>query len=153
MVSADGQLEPLLNSICADEKLGGLGGIVRYALDYDNLAKLDKTIVNGLFNRRIDSSATRLSTFAACPYKYFAKYILGLELREEFKFEPLDIGDFYHRVLDSVLKQLNAEKKNFTDVTDEQLREILSNCISRVLRENKFISNFANRRETQSIYH
>ena len=145
-VSADSQLEPLLNSICADEKLGGLGETVRCALDYDNFAKLDKTIISGLFNRRIDSSATRLSTFAACPYKYFSKYILELEPREEFKLEPLDIGDFYHRVLDGVQKQLQAEKKNFADVPDSHLQEILRNQISIILQKDKFISNFMHRR-------
>ncbi len=146
VVSADSQLEPLLNSICADGKLGGLGATVRCALDYDNFAKLDKTIIGGLFNHRIDSSATRLSTFAACPYKYFSKYILELEPREEFKLEPLDIGDFYHRVLDGVQKQLQAENKNFANVFDRHLLEILQNQISIILQKDKFISNFMRRR-------
>ncbi len=145
-VSADSQLELLLNSICADEQLSGLGGIVRYALDYDNFAKLDKVMVSGLFNRRIDSSATKLSMFAACPYKYFSKYILELEPREEFKLEPLNIGDFYHRVLDGVQKQLQTEKKNFADVPDLRLQEILRNQISVILQKDKFISNFMHRR-------
>jgi ATP-dependent helicase/nuclease subunit B len=143
---ADSQLEPLLNSIGADEQLGRLGETVRFALDYDNFARLDKAVVSSLFKKRIDSSATKLSTFAACPYKYFAKYILELEPREEFKLEPLDIGRFYHLVLDKMLKRLNAMKKNFSDVDDRHLQRILSDCVSLVLQEDKFISNFANRR-------
>ena len=148
IVSIDNQLRSLLNDICADEKLGALGKCVSYALDYDNAAKLDKTIIGSLFNNnRINFSATKLSMFAACPYKYFAKYILEIKPREEFKFEPLDIGDFYHRILDSVQKQLQIEKKNFANVTDLQLQRVLTDCISKHLQENKFITSFINRRK------
>lgn len=141
-----GQQEALLNSLCDDEQFGRLGEIVRHAIDYDNFARLDKTIVSGLFNRQINSSATKLSTFAACPYKYFSKYILELELREEFNLKPLDIGDFYHCVLDGVQKQIQSEKTNFADVSDKRLRNVLRSQISKILQENKFISNFVNRR-------
>jgi ATP-dependent helicase/nuclease subunit B len=64
----------------------------------------------------VESSATRLGIFAACPYQYFARYILELEERKEFKFEPLDLGRFYHRVLDELVKQLGAAKKDIAQL-------------------------------------
>jgi ATP-dependent helicase/nuclease subunit B len=84
-----------------------------------------------------------LSTFAACPYQYFARYILELKERKEFKFEPLDLGAFYHRVLDGLLKKLNAEKKDFASVDDEHLRRLLRGQIEEFVTEDSFISNFA----------
>ncbi len=139
-------LRGLLNGICSDEQLGELGSKVQSAINYDNRAELDKTIVEKLFSREIRSSATRLSTFSACPYQYFARYVLELKEREEFKFEPLDVGIFYHRVLDALLKQLEAERENFATVRDERLLELLREQISKLVREDSFISNFADRR-------
>jgi len=146
----------LLEDICADEQFAELGSRIVSAINYDNRARLDKEIVENLFGRQpaeggldpvqgfaLASSATKLSTFAACPYQYFARYILGLKEREEFKLEPLDVGIFYHRVLDGLLKRLNAENLDFATVKDEQLLEFLSELISRLIIEDSFISNFA----------
>jgi ATP-dependent helicase/nuclease subunit B len=132
----------LLNDICVDEGLAGLGAGVVSAVNYDNRAQLDKKIVEEFFGEQVRSSATRLSTFAACPFQYFARYILELEEREEFKFEPLDVGVFYHRVLDSLLKGLNAGKKDFANIQDEELLEVLRRQILKLVQEDSFISNF-----------
>ncbi len=137
------RLDELLNGICSDGQLGELGSKVQSAINYDNRAELDKTIVEKLFSGDIRSSATRLSTFAACPYQYFARYVLELKEREEFKFEPLDVGNFYHRVLDGLLKRLSAEREDFATVKDDRLLELLREQISKLVREDSFISNFA----------
>jgi ATP-dependent helicase/nuclease subunit B len=135
-------LSGLLNDICSDEKFAELGLNVLSAINYDNCARLDGDVVGELFGSRIQSSATRLSTFAACPYQYFARYTLQLEERKEFKFEPLDLGDFYHKVLDALLKALNEKKKDFAKIEDQQLLEILDEQTERVIEANSFISNF-----------
>jgi len=135
-------LSELLNDICADEELAEVGSKVVSAINYDNRAQLDKRIVEKFFGEQIRSSATRLSTFAACPYRYFARYILELKEREEFKFEPLELGVFYHRVLDALLKQLNAERKDLATIQDEELLELLRKQILKLVQENSFISHF-----------
>jgi len=136
------QLVELLNGICSDEQLQETGSNVLYAVNYDNRARLDGDIVEKLFAPQIKTSATRLSTFAACPYKYFARYILELEEREEFKLEPLDLGIFYHSVLDALLKRLNEEKQDFATIENRELLKILAEQIEKVIATNSFISNF-----------
>jgi ATP-dependent helicase/nuclease subunit B len=136
------RLAELLDDVVSDEELGGLGATVRSALDYDNRAALDGAIVKELFVREIRSSATRLGTFAACPYQYFARYILGLEEREEFKFEPLDLGLFYHRVLDGLLKQLNAKREDFASVGEDELLSLMRSQMAEFIKEDGFVSNF-----------
>jgi ATP-dependent helicase/nuclease subunit B len=140
--SGEQRLGELLDDICADEELGGVGSKVVSAINYDNRAQLDGDIVEKLFGRQIKSSATKLSTFAACPYQYFARYILELKEREEFKFEPLDVGVFYHRVLDALLKQLNLAKKDFATVQAEELLRLLREQIARFVQDDPFISSF-----------
>jgi len=140
--SGEQRLGELLDDICADEELGEVGSEIISAINYDNRAHLDRDIVEKLFGRQVKSSATRLSTFAACPYQYFARYILELKEREEFKFEPLDVGVFYHRVLDALLKQLNQAKKDFATVQAKELLGLLREQIAKFVQDNPFISSF-----------
>jgi ATP-dependent helicase/nuclease subunit B len=138
-------LGALLDDICSDDQLEELGSNVLSAINYDNCARLDSNVVAELFGRQIQSSATRLSTFAACPYQYFARYTLQLEQRKEFKFEPLDLGGFYHNVLDALLKTLNEQKKDFATIENEELLKILKKQTEQVIQANSFISNFRSR--------
>jgi ATP-dependent helicase/nuclease subunit B len=138
--------EELLEAICSDDRLAELSSKVIYAINYDNHASLDAGVVKELFGRRIESSATRLGTFAACPYQYFARYTLELKERQEFRFEPLDLGAFYHRVLDALLKRLNAEGKDFSTIDDVELITLLREEIEKLTKKDSFISNFVSRR-------
>ena len=138
-------LGELLEDICSDDQFSELGSNVLSAINYDNCARLDSSVVADLFDRQIRSSATRLTTFAACPYQYFARYTLHLEQRKEFKFEPLDLGDFYHGVLDALLKTLNEQKKDFATIENEELLKVLKEQTEQVIKAKSFISNFRSR--------
>ncbi|MHC5061603.1 MAG: PD-(D/E)XK nuclease family protein, partial [Planctomycetota bacterium] len=94
----------LLEGFSEDEKLSLLSGRVRYALCYENKAILDKNFANKLYGKSLELSATRLGSFAACPFQYFARHILNLQKRRKFIFESLDLGAFYHQVLDGLFK-------------------------------------------------
>jgi ATP-dependent helicase/nuclease subunit B len=139
------QYKNLLDAMCLDDQLAELSSKVLYALEYDNHTSLDAKVVKELFGPRIEISATRLGTFAACPYQYFARYTLELKERQEFKFEPLDVGSFYHRVLDALLKRLNAERKDFT-AENTELITLLREEIEKLTKQDSFISNFVSRR-------
>lgn len=139
------EFSKLLEGICCELALSGVGNTVCDALNYDNSAKLDEDFVGGYFGDSLRSSATRLSTFAACPYKYFAKYTLGLKEREVFKFEPLDLGVFYHRVLHGLFRRLRAAGKDFAGVGQQELLRLLSEEITSLLGSAGFYGNFAHR--------
>ena len=137
----------LLCEISSDEELSDLGEIASTAINYDNRAQLDNALVRELFSKQIRSSATRLSTFADCPYKYHARYLLELKERKEFKFEPLDLGNFYHRILDLLLKQIKSEKKSIETIEDKELIELLRGKIIYLIQTDSFISNFSKHSE------
>jgi ATP-dependent helicase/nuclease subunit B len=143
--SSHEQFSELLDDMCDDDEFAEAGSNVLSAINYDNRAELDQKVVGELFGKRLKSSATRLSTFAACPYQYFARYVLDLEEREEFKLEPLDLGIFYHRVLDALQKKLVEESKNFATVKNKELLKLLSEQILYFTQTDAFISNFARR--------
>ena len=141
--STDEQLNGLLHDILNDEQLAPIGSRVARAIGYENKAMLDDSVVRQLFGKQLSSSSSRLSTFAACPYKHFARYVLDLKKRDEFKLEPLDVGEFYHRVLDRFLKRAVAEKLQFETVQPAELANVLTEEVDRLVREDSFISRFA----------
>ena len=140
-----GRLYALLDDICLDRQLEQLGARVFSAINYRNRAQLDSIVVEEFFGQQITVSATRLSDFAKCPYKHFAQHILELRERKEFKFEPLDVGVFYHRVLDALLKRLNTDGKNFAVIQDKELVAFLRDEIARFIQTDAFTSNFVHR--------
>jgi len=73
------RLKGLLEDICTDERLAEVGSRVSSAINYDNRPHLDRDVVEKLFGERIESSATKMGTFTACPYQYCARYILELK--------------------------------------------------------------------------
>jgi len=140
----DKELREFAEGLCGDDELSEVGERVKGAIEYNNSARLDEEIVKESFGERIYSSATRLGIFAGCGYRHFAKYILGLEERAEFKLRPLDVGNFYHEVLDRLIKRMRGEKKGFDGVTDEQLIEILGEVTGEYVSSDSFIRNFSN---------
>jgi ATP-dependent helicase/nuclease subunit B len=128
-----------------DESLSSLVPRVANAVNYENKAELNNNIVSEVFGTSLSSSASRLAAFASCPYKHFARHILKLQKREEFKLEPLDVGDFYHRALDGFLKRTVAEKINFETIAPAALLKILDEQIEKLCREDPFISKFKSR--------
>ena len=57
----------------------------------------------------------------------------------------MDLGTFYHRVLDALLKRLITEKKDFAEIQDGRLIKFLRDEIKKLVQKDSFISNFNHR--------
>jgi len=73
---------------------------------------LGKEIARQLYGKILQSSVSRLETYAACAYSHFLKYGLGLKEREEFGFEVTDMGNVFHGVLEEFAGKL--EESGYT---------------------------------------
>ncbi len=140
-------LEGLLAAMSEDRDRRGTAESVASAIGYRNDATLSPEVVKRLFSGKLQGSATRLATFAACPFKHFARYSLELKPRREFRLEPLDLGNFYHAILDALTRQLASEGKNFADVDEARLLELLSERVRDFTQHDPFISKFQARSE------
>jgi len=143
----DGRLEGLLAAMSKDPDHRHTAACVLAALGYENKATLDRTVAERLFAKELRASATRLAVFAACPYQHFARYSLELRTRREFKLEPLDLGNFYHAVLDALHKRLAAERQDFATVADDRLREMLREQVEAFASHDPFLSKFRARND------
>jgi ATP-dependent helicase/nuclease subunit B len=141
------ELAGLLKDMRSDEQLAVMGNEVHSAINYDNAAMLDESVINDCYEKNLSFSATRLSSFATCPYQHFAEYLLELKERKEFEFEPLDIGNFYHIVLDMLFRSLTSAGKNFNTVGYSELLRLLNEQIEILIGKDSFLANFAGRRD------
>ncbi len=135
----------LLQAMRSDDVLGSCAHAVTSALEYENFARLEAGVVEELFAGDMKISATRLETFAACPYKFFANHTLSLAVRREFKLKPLDLGQFYHHVLDALHKRLAAEGSNLGVVEESRLIDVLHEQVADRVRRDPFIAGFVQR--------
>ena len=65
------------------------------------------------FGRERAVSPSRLEMYAACPYRYFLKYVLGIQQREEpehlDRIDHLERGSLVHAILERFLKALGRD--------------------------------------------
>jgi ATP-dependent helicase/nuclease subunit B len=69
-----------------------------------------------------------------------------LKKRKEFSLEPLDLGNFYHSVLDALVKRLNKEQKDIAAIEKDAILQLLREEIEKYIKVSSFLSNFINRR-------
>ncbi len=141
----DDELAGLLRTMQSDGEYRPLSEQIVSALSYENRAILEPSVAQLLFGHHLHASATRLATFAACPYKYFVRYVLNLRPRREFKLEPLDLGCFYHSALDSLQKRLAEEKQSFADIDGDRLVRVLREQIAVLAAQDSFLAQFVHR--------
>ncbi|MCD4831715.1 MAG: exodeoxyribonuclease V subunit gamma [Anaerohalosphaeraceae bacterium] len=141
--SEDYQL--LLAQMANDKQLSSLASFVTKCCDYDNTAKLDRGFAEKLLGNTYNASATKLDTFAACPYKHFAGHILKLRPRRLFDLKPLDLGQFYHGCLERLFVSLKQNKQSFSSCSDEEIIELLEKAIELLKQEDSFLKSFVER--------
>ena len=125
--------------------LQSLGKHVRHALNYDNRATLEAPVTRQLFTLPLTSSVTRLGAFASCPFQYFARYTLKLDKRKLLKFEPMDIGTFYHAVLERMFYGMQAKGLDWATADSDVLAMLCDETIAAILKDDTHIANFIRR--------
>jgi len=139
------QYDHLLPPMLADARLSELGEFVKNARAYDKRAELTDEFVKSFFIGDLQTSASRLASFAACPFKYFSQYILKLKPRRLFELEPLDLGQFYHACLENLFDSLYKRGENFASCSNEELARLVQVAIEGMKSENSFLRCFSNR--------
>jgi ATP-dependent helicase/nuclease subunit B len=118
------------------------------ALQYRNEARLGREVVSKLFASPLRASVTRIETFAACPFKHFAQFGLGLRERADCEVSSLDLGNVFHHVLERIVGTMLAQRKGWADVPEGQRREMIASFAQQVgqeLRGEIMLSSARNR--------
>lgn len=118
---------------------------------------LDSDIAAMLYAGKITYSASRINTFASCPFEYFLKYGLGAREREEWEVTPANMGSYAHRVINEFCiavedgAKTNKEKIDaWRALTDIKRTEILEGIINTAC-DNMTASNMRDKERTAGI--
>jgi ATP-dependent helicase/nuclease subunit B len=76
------------------------------ALCYSNEAALSEKVARALFHSPLHASVSQIETFAACPFRHFVKYAIGLRQRDRQEVTVQDLGRFYHDLLERSLRDV-----------------------------------------------
>ncbi|MCH5210496.1 MAG: exodeoxyribonuclease V subunit gamma [Oscillospiraceae bacterium] len=119
---------------------------------------LDSDIANMLYDGKIVYSASRINTFASCPFEYFLKYGLGAKERDEWDVTPANMGSYAHRVINDFCvavedgAETNAEKiRAWRSLNDEKRNGILQKIIDETC-ENMLSSQVRDKERTAGIF-
>lgn len=74
-------------------------------------------------------SVTRLERFSACAYAHFLSYGLRLSDREEYGFEPLDLGNIAHQSLERFARKMEEKNQLWNDLLDEERDSLINTCV------------------------
>ena len=125
------QVSELLHSLPAAEPyLDALAWGRKRAQEGSRLAPLPGALMAQLLppaagRPLLRASASRLESFAACPFQHFARYWLRLEERSEPAFDALTLGAFYHQALQQTIEQLNALGYDYLSGAPELPRRVI----------------------------
>ncbi len=90
---------------------------------------LSAAVARALYGVQLETSVTRLETYAACAYRHFLQYGLTLRERKEFSFENVDMGNVYHAILEQFADKLKEKGYTWFDFPREfaetQVRDAL----------------------------
>lgn len=80
---------------------------------------LGKAVAHALYGTVLENSVTRLEQFASCAYAHFLRYGLDLKERETYEFQPVDMGNIFHDVMELFFKKLETSTYTWQTLPDE----------------------------------
>lgn len=75
------------------------------------------------------SSASRLEQFAACPFQFFLRSGLKAEERNQQRLDAKTLGSFQHAVLEKFHRHVQAQKRQWRDLTPQEARKLVAQII------------------------
>ena len=81
---------------------------------------ISESVAKVLYGEVSPYSATRLERYSACAFAHFLQYGLKLTERAEYEFRAMDMGNIMHKVLESLIKEVNKEKLSLAELSEEE---------------------------------
>lgn len=94
---------------------------------------LKDQVAKKLYGEDFNASITRIETYSACAYAHFLKYGLRLSNREEYGFEPMDLGNVCHGVLEDYGKKVKSLGKKWSELSKEESEKLLISSMKKVI--------------------
>lgn len=104
----------------------------------NKIGKVSRENAKSLYGSTMESSVSRMETYASCPFMFYLKYGLNLKERKVYKLELPDVGIFLHDILDKFNKYLEKNGMSFRDIEQDELNSIASTIVDETLNDYKY---------------
>lgn len=84
-------------------------------------------------DKKLSLSVSRLESFRRCPFQYFVSYDLKAKKRKAFKVDMMDLGNFFHEVMEEVMRAYSLGQ-----CSPEHVKEFLSHLRQRLLEKEEY---------------
>ncbi len=96
---------------------------------------ISRAVARTLYGTVLKNSVTRLEQFASCAYAHFLQYGLRLKEREEFSFDPSDMGSVFHNALEEYSNLLTKSSYSWFDIPQEEAEKLVTEALTLAVRE------------------
>ncbi len=96
---------------------------------------LSEKTLKKLFNKNINSSISKLEKYSSCPFSYYMKYILKAKERKIYSVEPVDMGMFFHGILEDFSNKLSDSGIEWGELSEAETEKTLSETIEKNVSE------------------
>ncbi len=90
---------------------------------YDLSAKLTEQLVEKVWGDKINTTVSRLESFAKCPFSYFMKYGLYIYPKKVYSFDAPDSGTFIHKILEDYVSFVTNNNIDWKSITKKDCYE------------------------------
>jgi len=98
----------------------------------NNEEKLSDKNLKLLLGENMRTSVSRLETYAACPFYYYARYSLNAKARKIYEIQTPDLGSLFHSVLERFTETMKNSGLTWQTITDAEVKEITEAVIDEV---------------------
>ena len=95
---------------------------------------LSEDTLNGIYKDELRLTQSAIEKFQTCHLSYYANRFLKLRDFSRFQFSSLHVGNMFHFVFESILTHLNNVKNGYEDITDEQVKELVTSFLDTYIK-------------------
>ena len=103
-------------------------------LTFDN-GRIRRETARDLYGEVLAGSVSRLEKFAACAFSHFLQYGLLLQERETYEFQPVDMGNVFHKAMELYSESLQKKGYDWFTISQEEQQRLSRECVEQVAEE------------------
>ncbi len=92
-----------------------------------------RTLTQNTQKTTLSLTQARYDSYTKCPFSYYAKYLLSATEEKGSQFTLTDVGNYLHRILELFMTEVAASDKKFTDLTRNEITDILKTLVESYL--------------------
>lgn len=96
---------------------------------------IGRQAARALYGEVLENSVTRLEQFAACAFSHFLGYGLRLSEREEYGFQPVDMGNVFHLALELFAQRVQQGSYTWFTIPRDIQEQWADECLNQAVEE------------------